>query len=239
MALLLNFGKEGWKLRFYLSRADVAVNGADVAVNHAEIKLHRDHEGCTGIIGAGDLRRSQGSDGRAGGVDFLVVDSKQMEFDTVLRHAKLSHKGAVLACKNACGRATYGFRCHWVLERGTHVVRSVLRDSTTETIPILILSIEPFDADHHGKQRAATANENTILILQETWSDASGAMIIYAPIDLSSMSIVVNGGDSTYVAPLPSGFATLPNVLPSYHGGQSNSNGQTANSDDNVTISSN
>ncbi|KAL4311907.1 hypothetical protein GQ457_01G024260 [Hibiscus cannabinus] len=135
-----------------------SMTGLDKHVNgKIQIKLHRDHEGCTGIIGAGDLRRSRGSDGRAGGVDFLVVDSKQMEFDTVLRHAKLSHKGAVLACKNACGRATYGFRCHWVLERGTHVVRSVLRDSTTETIPILILSIEPFDADHHGKQRAATS----------------------------------------------------------------------------------
>ncbi|KAL4369060.1 hypothetical protein GQ457_05G013500 [Hibiscus cannabinus] len=50
---------------------------------------------------------------------------------------------------------------------------------------------------------------------------------------------VVNDGDSTYVALLPSGFAILPNVSPSYHSGQSNSNGQTANPDDNGTISSN
>ncbi|KAL4271499.1 hypothetical protein GQ457_13G026170 [Hibiscus cannabinus] len=40
--------------------------------------------------------------------------------------------------------------------------------------------------------QAISANENTMLILQETWSDASGAMVIYAPIDLSSMSIVVS-----------------------------------------------
>ncbi|KAK8521305.1 hypothetical protein V6N12_005214 [Hibiscus sabdariffa] len=86
---------------------------------------------------------------------------------------------------------------------------------------------------------AISANESTMLILQETWSDASGAMVIYAPIDLSSMSIVVNGGDSAYVALLPSGFAILPNGSPSYHGGQSNSNGQTANADNNGTISSN
>ncbi|KAK8570470.1 hypothetical protein V6N13_003147 [Hibiscus sabdariffa] len=65
------------------------------------------------------------------GVDFLVVDSKRKDFARVLRHAKLSHKGAVLACKNACGagtgtgRAISGFRWHWVLERGTRVVRSV------------------------------------------------------------------------------------------------------------------
>ncbi|KAK8569518.1 hypothetical protein V6N13_046569 [Hibiscus sabdariffa] len=86
---------------------------------------------------------------------------------------------------------------------------------------------------------AISANESTMLILQETWSDASGAMVIYAPIDLSSMSIVMNGGDSAYVALLPSGFAILPNGSPSYHGGQSNSNGQMANPDNNGTISSN
>ncbi|KAL4291774.1 hypothetical protein GQ457_14G012390 [Hibiscus cannabinus] len=59
------------------------------------------------------------------GVDFLVVDSKRKEFARVLRHAKLSHKGAVLACKNSCGRAISGFRWHWVLEREIRVVRSV------------------------------------------------------------------------------------------------------------------
>ncbi|GMJ06542.1 ANTHOCYANINLESS 2, ARABIDOPSIS THALIANA HOMEODOMAIN PROTEIN [Hibiscus trionum] len=86
---------------------------------------------------------------------------------------------------------------------------------------------------------AINANENTMLILQETWSDASGAMVIYAPIDISSMSIVVNGGDSAYVALLPSGFAILPNISPTYHGGQSHSNGQMVNPDNNGTISSN
>ncbi|KAE8657716.1 hypothetical protein F3Y22_tig00116984pilonHSYRG00342 [Hibiscus syriacus] len=59
------------------------------------------------------------------GVDFLVVDSKQKDFARVLRFAKLGNKGAVLACKNACRRAISGFRWHWVLERGTRVVRSV------------------------------------------------------------------------------------------------------------------
>ncbi|KAK8654572.1 hypothetical protein V6N13_128531 [Hibiscus sabdariffa] len=59
------------------------------------------------------------------GVDFLVVDSKRKEFARILRHAKLNHKDAVLACKNARGRVISGFRWHWVLERGTRVVRSV------------------------------------------------------------------------------------------------------------------
>ncbi|KAJ4844945.1 hypothetical protein Tsubulata_019061 [Turnera subulata] len=61
-----------------------------------------------------------------GGVDFLVVDCKRRDFVRVLRFAKLSPKGAVLACKNASHKSTAsGFRWHGVLERGTRVVRSV------------------------------------------------------------------------------------------------------------------
>ncbi|PPE01453.1 hypothetical protein GOBAR_DD01510 [Gossypium barbadense] len=72
---------------------------------------------------------------------------------------------------------------------------------------------------------AINANENNMLILQETWSDASGALVVYAPVDISSMSVVMNDGDSAYVALLPSGFAILPGISPSYHGGRSESNG--------------
>ncbi|KAK8584669.1 hypothetical protein V6N13_138624 [Hibiscus sabdariffa] len=46
------------------------------------------------------------------GIDFLVVASKRNEFTRVSRHAKLSHMGAVLACKNACGSVISGFRWH-------------------------------------------------------------------------------------------------------------------------------
>ncbi|EOX96227.1 PREDICTED: uncharacterized protein LOC18614312 [Theobroma cacao] len=60
------------------------------------------------------------------GVDFLVVDSKRKDFARVIRFAKLNHKGAVLACKNACHKGFSGFRWHEVLQRGTRVVRSVL-----------------------------------------------------------------------------------------------------------------
>ncbi|TXG62689.1 hypothetical protein EZV62_009683 [Acer yangbiense] len=64
------------------------------------------------------------------GVDFLVVDCKRKDFARVLRFARFSNKGAVLACKNAYQKsgsdaASAGFRCHGVLERGTRVVRSV------------------------------------------------------------------------------------------------------------------
>ncbi|KAL4323414.1 hypothetical protein GQ457_11G000920 [Hibiscus cannabinus] len=59
------------------------------------------------------------------GVDFLVVDLKRQDFARVLRYAKLSHKGAVLACKNARQWGISGFRWHGLLEKGTRVVRSV------------------------------------------------------------------------------------------------------------------
>ncbi|KAK8691970.1 hypothetical protein V6N13_075456 [Hibiscus sabdariffa] len=42
------------------------------------------------------------------GVDFLVVDSKRKEFARVLRHAKLSHEGAILACMNGLDIAHIG-----------------------------------------------------------------------------------------------------------------------------------
>lgn len=80
-------------------------------------------------------------------------------------------------------------------------------------------------APFHARLQAINANENNMLILQETWSDASGALVVYAPVDISSMSVVMNGGDSAYVALLPSGFAILPGISPSYHGGRSESNG--------------
>jgi homeobox-leucine zipper protein len=49
-----------------------------------------------------------------------------------------------------------------------------------------------------------------MLILQETCTDASGSIVVYAPVDIPAMQLVMNGGDSTYVALLPSGFAILP-----------------------------
>lgn len=66
----------------------------------------------------------------------------------------------------------------------------------------------------------ANASDN-MLILQETWNDVSGSLVVYAPVDVQSVSVVMNGGDSTYVALLPSGFVILP--------GNSFSNGEPNN----------
>ncbi|KAJ8900329.1 hypothetical protein K2173_024969 [Erythroxylum novogranatense] len=57
------------------------------------------------------------------GIDFLVVDSRRRDSVRVLRYAKLGHKGAVLACKNACAKCLFPW-AHW-LGRGKRVVRSV------------------------------------------------------------------------------------------------------------------
>ncbi|XP_072961587.1 homeobox-leucine zipper protein ROC5-like isoform X1 [Typha angustifolia] len=57
---------------------------------------------------------------------------------------------------------------------------------------------------------AVSANQSSMLILQETCTDASGSMVVYAPVDIPAMHLVMNGGDSAYVALLPSGFAILP-----------------------------
>ncbi|KAJ6334999.1 hypothetical protein OIU78_011770 [Salix suchowensis] len=59
------------------------------------------------------------------GVDFLVADCRRRDFVRILRFAKLSNKGAVLACKNAFQQFVSGFKWHGVLQRGTRVVKTV------------------------------------------------------------------------------------------------------------------
>lgn len=49
-----------------------------------------------------------------------------------------------------------------------------------------------------------------MLILQESCTDVSGSLVIYAPVDIPAMHLVLQGGDQAYVALLPSGFAILP-----------------------------
>ena len=45
------------------------------------------------------------------------------------------------------------------------------------------------------------------VIYQETRADASGSLIVYAPLDVASMCAVMIGGDSRFVALLSSGFS--------------------------------
>ncbi|KAJ6729798.1 HOMEOBOX-LEUCINE ZIPPER PROTEIN MERISTEM L1 [Salix viminalis] len=57
---------------------------------------------------------------------------------------------------------------------------------------------------------AMNASQSSMLILQETCIDAAGSLVVYAPVDTPAMHVVMNGGDSAYVALLPSGFAIVP-----------------------------
>ncbi|KAL8114210.1 hypothetical protein AgCh_021172 [Apium graveolens] len=75
------------------------------------------------------------------------------------------------------------------------------------------------------RANAMNPNQSNMLILQETCTDAAGSLVVYAPVDIPAMNVVMNGGDSDYVALLPSGFAILPdgpgqsnNALMSYGG---------------------
>lgn len=49
-----------------------------------------------------------------------------------------------------------------------------------------------------------------MLILQESCTDSSGSMVVYAPIDLPAINIVMSGEDPSYIPLLPSGFTILP-----------------------------
>ncbi|XWS35749.1 hypothetical protein CRYUN_Cryun20dG0022700 [Craigia yunnanensis] len=57
---------------------------------------------------------------------------------------------------------------------------------------------------------AMNANQSSMLILQETFMDAAGSLVVYAPVDNPAMHVVMNGGDSAFVALLPSGFSIVP-----------------------------
>lgn len=64
------------------------------------------------------------------------------------------------------------------------------------------------------------SDQSSMLILQETCIDAAGSLVVYAPVDIPAMNVVMNGGDSAYVALLPSGFAIVPDGPgPSGNGG--------------------
>ncbi|KAK4798429.1 hypothetical protein SAY86_030755 [Trapa natans] len=54
------------------------------------------------------------------------------------------------------------------------------------------------------------SSQSNMLILQESCTDSTGSLVIYAPVDIVSMNVVLSGGDPDYVALLPSGFAILP-----------------------------
>lgn len=66
-------------------------------------------------------------------------------------------------------------------------------------------------------KQATDADQGSMLILQETCMDLSGALVVYAPVDIPAMHLVMNGGNSACVALLPSGFAIVPDGAVTNH----------------------
>ncbi|KAJ9552887.1 hypothetical protein OSB04_016932 [Centaurea solstitialis] len=54
--------------------------------------------------------------------------------------------------------------------------------------------------------RAYSPSQNSMLILQESCTDASGSLVVYCPVDLPAINIAMNGEDPSYIPLLPSGF---------------------------------
>lgn len=54
---------------------------------------------------------------------------------------------------------------------------------------------------------------SNMVIVQETSTDESGSLMVYASMDNKVMDNVLNGGDSSYIALLPSGFSIVPNTI--------------------------
>ncbi|MFS7935985.1 putative homeobox-leucine zipper protein GLAB [Helianthus anomalus] len=52
-----------------------------------------------------------------------------------------------------------------------------------------------------------------MLILQETCIDSAGSLVVYELVDNLARHVVMNGGDSAYVALLLSGFEIVLDVL--------------------------
>ncbi|KAL2456787.1 Protein of unknown function (DUF1442) [Abeliophyllum distichum] len=73
------------------------------------------------VIVGGPVEVMEGLDG----IDFLVVDCKQEEYERILRVAKLGQRGAVLVCKNASPRDGLGFEWQSLVDWKSRIVRSV------------------------------------------------------------------------------------------------------------------
>ncbi|KAI3882154.1 hypothetical protein MKX03_024397 [Papaver bracteatum] len=58
---------------------------------------------------------------------------------------------------------------------------------------------------------AVDGNHGTMFIFQETCTDASGSLLMYAAVDLVPMNdLLMGGGDSAYIQLLPCGFSIVP-----------------------------
>ena len=79
------------------------------------------------------------------------------------------------------------------------------------------------DGARRRMMQGLNANQNSMLILQESCTDASGALVVYSPIDIPAANVVMSGEDPSGIPLLPSGFAILPDGRPGSGAGASSS----------------
>ncbi|XP_062221849.1 homeobox-leucine zipper protein ROC8-like isoform X1 [Phragmites australis] len=83
--------------------------------------------------------------------------------------------------------------------------------------PVQVVSRIP-NGSHPGNcislLRGLNASQNSMLILQESCTDASGSLVVYAPIDIPAANVVMSGEDPSAIPLLPSGFTILPDGRP-------------------------
>ncbi|KAH7544331.1 hypothetical protein JRO89_XS15G0150300 [Xanthoceras sorbifolium] len=91
-------------------------------------------------------------------------------------------------------------RKKWDIRLRGHVIRELAYIKNGEN-PINRVSI---------LQVNATPEVVEMLYLQDSFTDQTGSYVIYAPVDLSTMSRILNGGNPENVNILPCGFAILP-----------------------------
>ncbi|MED6168711.1 hypothetical protein PIB30_014176 [Stylosanthes scabra] len=58
--------------------------------------------------------------------------------------------------------------------------------------------------------KSLDAKNNGMIIVQESSSDSTGSFVIYAPVDVNSLNLVIEGRDPDELPILPSGMAILP-----------------------------
>ncbi|XP_047320237.1 homeobox-leucine zipper protein ROC1-like [Impatiens glandulifera] len=104
----------------------------------------------------------------------------------------------------------------WLPGSPTNVF-NFLRSKETRTNWDVLSNVANFEEISHivvGQDKASYISllqmSNDLLMLQEVNWDPLGAYLIYAPIDINSLNMALNGGNSKYVPMLSSGFAVVP-----------------------------
>ncbi|XP_024018593.1 homeobox-leucine zipper protein PROTODERMAL FACTOR 2, partial [Morus notabilis] len=99
-------------------------------------------------------------------------------------------------------------RTRWDILSQGHSIKELARISTGE------------DPGNHLSliQVNSTLDKIAILYLQQSCTDATGSYVVFAPLDILSVSRVLNGGNPDFVRILSSGFVILPDVSKMFGG---------------------